>query len=464
MTNNKNKPPYFALFYVMLPSKQSDCRRALKGALQMKSYNHLTLSERILMEQKLNQRSSLKAIGRDLGRDCKTISNEVKNHRIFRKTGGYGRNFNDCLNRLGCPETEMCQKDGCKKKCCFCGQCYTHCPVYKKEICALIGKVPYVCNGCAAKQKCTLEKAFYQAKSAQAECETIRSETQSGIVIDATEAKRIDDIISPLVRKGQSIHHIFATHADEIMLSEKTIYNYYDRGVFSTKNIDLPRKVRYRPRKSRHDAIKQDKSCRIGRTYNDYLTFLQTHPDTPIVQMDTVEGTKGGSVLLTIHFRLLHFMLAFLRPANTAHSVQDAFEWLYSRLGHENFLRLFQLILTDNGSEFSNPLAIELNSQGVRRSRIFYCDPMQSQQKGALENNHEMIRRIVPKGVPFDPFVQDDITLMTNHINSYTREALNNLTPYEAFRFFYGHDILKKMGAELIPPDDIILHPSLLKK
>jgi IS30 family transposase len=246
------------------------------------------------------------------------------------------------------------------------------------------------------------------------------------------------------------------------MFSEKTIYNYYDRGLFSGSNLDLPRKVRCRPRKSRHDSFKQDKACRSGRTYADFVLFMAQNPDSPVVEIDTVEGVKGGHVLLTIHFTDARFMLAFKRPANTAQSVADIFEAMYASLGHEAFEALFRVILTDNGNEFSNPNAIEFSSDGRRRTRIFYCDPRQSQQKGACENNHELIRRIVPKGRSFDAFSQDDVALMMNHINSYARKSLNGRTPFEVFEFLHGADALKKLGAAPVPPDNVTLRPSLL--
>jgi IS30 family transposase len=180
--------------------------------------------------------------------------------------------------------------------------------------------------------------------------------------------------------------------------------------------------------------------------------------------MDTVEGVKSGSVLLTIHFTDSRFMLAFLRAANTAASVTEVFDSLYEVLGHELFEELFPVLLTDNGSEFSNPSAIEFNSEGKERTRIFYCDPSCPYQKGAAENNHELIRRIFRKGLPFDSYSQEDISLMMDHINSYTRKALGRRSPYEVFQFLHGADVLKKLGAAPILPDEITLHPSLLKK
>jgi IS30 family transposase len=226
----------------------------------------------------------------------------------------------------------------------------------------------------------------------------------------------------------------------------------------------MPRVVRMGKRKKKKDSFKVDKKCRIGRTYQDFLDFLALNPGTPVVEMDTVEGRKGGKVLLTLHFTVPQFMLAFIRDANTSQSVIDTFNRLYLDLSPDAFRKLFQILLGDNGSEFSNPSAIETSPQGGQRTCVFYCDPQASYQKGAIENNHSLIRRVIPKGTSLDHLVQEDITLMMNHINSYKRANLGGKSPYEVFASLYGQDILRRMDAELILADKIILRPSLLKK
>ena len=225
----------------------------------------------------------------------------------------------------------------------------------------------------------------------------MRSESRQGIGIDASELARIDGIISPLIKQGQSIHHICSNNADLIMLDERSIYNYIEAGLLSVGNIDLPRKVRYRRRKKRK-TVKVDKQCFQGRSYEDFQKFMKEHPDIAVVQMDSVEGTRDSTkVLLTIIFTNCNFMLAFLREANTARSVTEIFNRLDTLLGREVFCKLFPVIVTDRGSEFTDPLSIEVDENGEYRTRIFYCDPQRSNQKGAVEVNHEFIRRILPK-------------------------------------------------------------------
>lgn len=432
----------------------------------MNKNRHLTQEERNIIEQRLISKESFKCIGRELDKDPTTIAKEVKNHIQFRRIGCYGRPFNDCLHRRGCPVKHLCDKPKCNRNCCFCSSlsCSSLCPDYHQGICSKLSKPPYVCNGCEDKNSCTLEKRIYSATHAQKEYEAVRSESRQGLQITEEEALRLDSLISPLLMKGQSLHHICANHADEIMLDERSLYNYVDAGIFSAKNIDMPRVVRMGRRKKKKDIFKVDKKCRLGRTYQDFLKYMAECPDLPIVEMDSVEGKKGGKVLLTLHFTIPQFMLAFIRDANTSQSVIDIFNQLYTELQPDVFRRLFPVLLGDNGSEFSNPSAIENDSQGQQRTHVFYCDPQASYQKGAAENNHTFIRRIVPKRTTLDNFTQQDITLMMNHINSYGRSNLGDKTPYEIFATLYGEDVLRGMGAELIPPDKITLHPSLLKK
>ncbi len=412
----------------------------------MRKFKHLNLSDRIKIEQSLNASNSLKGTAAKLNRNTSSLSREIRNHFIVKDTGAYGRPFNNCLRRNDCKNRNKCM-----------------CEDFEEEVCPLLSRSPYVCNGCKKRMRCTLRKHLYVAKYAQDEYELFRTESRSGVDIDEHEIARINGIISPLLHNGHSVHHICVNNEDIIMLSEKTIYNYIDYGLFSALNIDLPRKVRYRPRKKHEDKFKVDKACRIGRTYDDFISFISTHLDTPVVEMDTVEGEKGGKLLLTIHYTDSQLMLAFIRDANTSRSVTEIFHVLLQKLGNEEFKRLFPVILTDNGSEFSNPKAIEFDDEGNRLTHVFYCDPSSPYQKGAIENNHELIRRIVPKGKSFNPHDQEKINLMMNHINSYTRKKLSDKSPFDVFSFLHGSDVIEKLGIVRIHANDIILKPKLLK-
>ena len=209
----------------------------------------------------------------------------------------------------------------------------------------------------------------------------------------------------------------------------------------------MPRRVRFSKRKSKK-APPKDNTIRKGRTYEDFEKYLLDNPYTPVVEMDTVEGKKGGKVLLTMLFRNSKLMLAFLLQDKTRNSVLKIFNWLESILGNELFEKTFPVILTDNGIEFSNPLSLEFNYDGIRRTRIFFCNPGASYQKGAIEKNHEFIRYVIPKGTSMDNLTQKDIDLLINHINSLTRPSLNNATPYDLAQILLDKEVLKKIESQ----------------
>lgn len=426
---------------------------------------HLTLSDRIEIEKALRDKATFSEIGALLGKDPSTISKEIRNHYVVKSSGG---RFNPCIYRNSCKHSQdictVCQYKWAKvcAKCSF--DCSQTCRDFKEEFCPKHNKPPYVCNGCEKRHSCTLRRHLYEAKAAQKEYEAVRSESRQGISVSIEELKRIDDIISPLVQQGQSVHHICTNNADVIMLDEKTIYNYIDAGLLSVGNIDLPRKVRYRVRKKKK-TVRIDKQCHIGRSYENYLEYMTDNPDTAVVQMDSVEGKKGGKVLLTLFFSNCELMIAFIRDRNTARSVTEIFNSLDTILGREVFRELFPLILTDRGSEFTDPVSIECDrSTGELRTRVYFCDPQRSDQKGGCEVTHEMIRRIIPKGTSFDHLTQKDIDLMMSHINSYTRKKLNNRSAHQLFSTIHGEDVLLKLHQKLIPANEINLTPALLRQ
>ena len=429
----------------------------------MAKHSHLSLDERITIAQLLKEHSSFKAIARELGRDPSTISKEIRRHRIPKKSGALGKAFNNCAHRFGCDCRRLCT--GCKNNryCWTCGKCISICSNYVKQTCSRLSSPPYVCNGCTSLNSCTLEKWFFRAQSAQKEYLELLTEAREGISLSENEIRYLDSIISPLLLKGQSLNHIFQNHRDSIMVSESTLYRLIDSNLFTARNIDLPRRVRFSKRKCRKN-IKIDKQCRDGRTYLEYLDYRKEYPDLPVTQIDSVEGVKGGKVLLTIHFVQAEFMAAFIRSTNDSQSVIDIFDRLYLELRCDVFLSLMPVILADNGSEFSNPARIEFDAQGNRRTRLFYCDPSSPGQKGSAERNHELIRYIIPKGTPLDSYTQDDINLMMSHINSYCRPSIGNKTPYDMMCFLYGERIPELFGIHKISPDDVTLRPALLRK
>lgn len=426
----------------------------------MPNNKHLTLDDRTYIQTGLNEGRSFRRIARSLDKDPSSISKEVRKNRTFTNVGAVGRIPNKCINRHDCSISGLCDKSRCAAFCRSCNKCNKVCPEFKEDRCDLLSNHPYVCNSCKTRNACVLDKYYYRALSAHRNYEKVLYNCRSGLSFTESELMCMDVLIAPLIKNNQSIHHICVTQADRLLCSERTIYKIINQGVLSVRNIDLLRKVSFRPRR-RSNPFKVDRSCRLGRTYEDFQNHLKENPDTPVVQMDSVEGTKGGKVILTIFFQQSDLLVMFLRDHNTSQSVIDVFNFLDETLGREVFIRLFPVLLGDNGSEFSNPNAIESDASGERRTRVFYCNPSSPYQKPQIERSHEFIRMVLPKGRSFDSLLQSDISKLACHINSYTRKKLNDRSPMTVFSFFHGDDTLRKIGLSAIPPGEVNLSPGL---
>ncbi|MCR5452120.1 MAG: IS30 family transposase [Lachnospiraceae bacterium] len=324
-------------------------------------------------------------------------------------------------------------------------------------------KSPYVCNGCGKRAGCLKEKKVYSSKYADDCYRELLSSSREGINQTPESIQRMNDILTPLIKKGQSISHIYATHADELGCSKRTTYTYIDEGVFDVRNIDLRRKVKYKKRKKATETSAKDRSYRKGHNYEDFRKVLEKKPDANIVEMDCVEGNKKSQkVLLTLTFRRTNLMLIFLLGSQTQDKVKGVFDWMESKLGLEVFKKMFEIVLTDGGGEFSDRVGLETSLEGSRRTTLYYCDPYAFWQKGCCEKNHEYIRYVRKKGSTFDDLTQRKVTLLANHINNAKRDSLNGHSPFELSQMLLDERLLKAMGLKKISPDEVRLTPELL--
>jgi len=423
---------------------------------------HLTLADRMTIEHGLSLNWALIDIAKKLEKDPTTISKEIKKNRQQQSSRGKPL----CKHKEECSVQNLC-RPMCRNFCCRCSQinCIRHCADYSPKACAKMKKRSFVCNSCKSVSSCSFERFRYSAKVAEANYRENLIASRQGADITAFELKHLDNLISPLIKKGQSIFHIYTNNEDKIGCSQRTLYNHFERNLFSATNLDLPRKVRIKKRKHRKGAAPSTQRHSFGRTYEDFLSLLKQSPDTPVVEMDTFKGRREkGKVLLTLFFRNSSLMLAFLLESCSQDCVRRTWNLLYHQLGHEAFAALFPVILTDNGSEFKAPLDIELSPAGMQRTKVFFCHPMNSNQRARSEKNHEYLRYIFPKGKSLDSFSQEDITRAVNHINSTARASLDGATPFQLALNQLDHSLFAKLNLKQIPANWVTLKPQLIKK
>ena len=105
----------------------------------------------------------------------------------------------------------------------------------------------------------------------------------------------------------------------------------------------------------------------------------------------------------------------------------------------------------------------------TQRTRVFYCDPMRSNQKGSLENKHIELRYICPKQTDLYELGltnQEKLNLVLSHLNSSPCEKLAGKTPFEFAQFMFPAlvSMFHQFNILQIAKDEVVLKPFLLKR
>ena len=416
----------------------------------------LTLEERRIIEAGIRNNSTKTAIARTLGKDKSTIGKEIRLHRYPSSKSSLRRECNSY------------------RKCKHGRECVDDCPDYVPFKCARRDRSPGACNGCPSRSSCRFDKFTYDAAKADREYRDMLVDARTGVNLTTTEAKQLASIIKPLITQGLSPYQIVTIHP-ELGISEKTLYNYIEGQVFSIvgiHDIDLRRKTSRKISKRLATSYKkrEDRSFLKGRLYADYLNYTGENPFALATQMDTVyNDVSNGPFVQTFKFIGLGFIFALYHDTKTAQDMVNGVDILDTVVGTALFDTYAEILLTDRGTEFSAADRMETRQDGTRRTRVFYCDPMQSGQKGALEEHHAQLRYILPKETNLRGLGltgQPALNLVLSHVNSSPLESLQGKSPIEYTRFMCPElwEKLEAFGLRDIPKDEIVLKPYLLKK
>ena len=418
---------------------------------------HLTLEERRIILTGITNGSTKTAIAQTIGKDKSTIGKEIKLHRTL---------SHKCKMPLECSNYKGCAHGR---------NCTTDCPEYIPFRCSRRDRSPGACNGCSNWPHCRFDKYTYSPEAAHHDYRLNLVDSRLGVNLTSPEAKQMAAIIGPLLKQGLSPYEILSIHP-ELGICEKTLYNYIESGVFheiaGITALDLRRQVGRKLPKKKAVLYKkrEDRKYLQGRTFKDYHSYINENPDVFVTQMDTVynDGTNGPFIQ-TFKFVAAGVLFAFYQEEKNASAMAAGVDALEALLGRELFEKYVHVLLTDRGSEFTAADAMETASDGSRRTRVFFCDPMQSGQKGSLENNHISLRYILPKGTDLRALGltgQSALNLALSHVNSAPVEKLGGKSPLELAAFMY-HDLYEKLdafGIRQIEKDSIILKPYLLKQ
>lgn len=415
---------------------------------------HLTIQERIIIEKGIENGSTKAAIALTIGKDKSTVGKEIKKHRELVHKSSYKIN---CANMKNCSHNHVCD----------------NCADFKPFTCNRRDRSPGACNGCSKYTHCRYDKYRYKADFSHKKYREDLVDSRTGINMSYEECKAMADIIVPLIKAGHSPYHIVTNHP-ELNISEKTLYNYIENGIFrefGLLDIDLRIKTKRKITKRASNKYKkrEDKKYLNGRTYDDFINYTAENKNLSVVEMDTVYNNGStGPFMQTFKFLDYSFMFIVYQEEKTAKSMVEGVDFLEKILGKDLFSEEVTIIKTDRGSEFCDAEGFEKEENESRRTRIFYCDPMASGQKGSLENNHKEIRYICPKENDLKDLglnSQEKANLIVSHINSQSKEHLKGKSPLEVMEFMNPalYQKFKDFGIERINKDNIVLKPYLLK-
>ena len=423
---------------------------------------HLTIDDRIAIERGIDAKRSFASIARDVGVATSTVSREVRTNRHLHVPKG--RRFNVCVHKRDCSLCGICGPSCTMGRCRACARvrCNEVCPEFEERTCPDLDRAPFVCGDCYRRGNCGFRHADYYAVRAQLSYEARLVGTREGISLSPCELEQMVKAVRALLARGQSFEAICAGGDPQVKVSARTLYRYAEAGIFGLANIDLPRKVRYKPRRK---APRTDRPVdRDGRSYSDFLD-LDDEVRAGAVQMDTVIGLRTDfKCILTLHFPKTRFQLHVLLDGRTCECVIGVFDWIESVIGPDAFGEHFGTILTDRGIEFGDFESLERSCTGNRRRcRIYYCDAMASHQKGACEKNHVELRRILPKRTSFEGLDPYKMALVSSHVNGYPRRSLGGKSPYSLAARELPKALLDELGVGYVAPEDVTLKPSLVK-
>ena len=415
---------------------------------------HLTDQDRIIIEKGIENGSTKAAIALTIGKDKSTVGKEIKKHRELVHKSSYKIN---CANMKNCSHNHVCD----------------NCADFKPFTCNRRDRSPGACNGCSKYTYCRYDKYRYKADFSHKKYREDLVDSRTGINMSYEECKAMADIIVPLIKAGHSPYHIVTNHP-ELNISEKTLYNYIENGIFrefGLLDIDLRIKTKRKITKKASNKYKkrEDKKYLNGRTYDDFINYTAENKNLSVVEMDTVYNNGStGPFMQTFKFLDYSFMFIVYQEEKTAKSMVEGVDLLEKILGEDLFSEEVAIIKTDRGSEFCDAEGFEKEENESRRTRIFYCDPMASGQKGSLENNHKEIRYICPKENDLKDLElnsQEKANLIVSHINSQSKEHLKGKSPLEVMEFMNPalYQKFKDFGIERINKDNIVLKPYLLK-
>lgn len=421
------------------------------------------LQKRLTLSRLLSKGSSAKEIGEILNMDPTSISREIKRNRVQTQEQRIeGSICFTCINKTNCCLKKQCGSLICGHRCVGC-RSLKKCRHYLEFKCQKTKRFPYICNGCPKAKNCPLEQFLYLPDEAEDKARERLVLTREGVNLTSEEYEIQNNILkTAIIENGQSIHHALVVHKDELNCTEKTLYRRIDKGIYTVRNHHLPRQVKLKKRKikKKYEYNHDPKIDRTGHFHSDWIIYKYKNGITFYHQMDFLGAPKKSKKeILVFTIPEMQFSLLYLIENATQEKITKLFDSIEREIGTNNFRKLFSAILTDRDTVFDDFTSLEFNSDGILRTKIFFCNPGESNQKANVENFNAQLRVIFPKHSLLDSYTQNDLYFAASNLNSRHLNSIDDKTPADLFIEVFGIELFEALHLKKIKGDEVKLKP-----
>lgn len=407
-------------------------------------------TERGKIEAYLNEGKGIQYIADKLKRSRSSIYDEIDRNSVIKYRLKW-ISCNDCIHYDNCTESNLCGKDYGLNKCSRCRGC----EIAVKESCKKYEPInSYKCQKNSKRICCNGCKVMKDCRQSRKE----KSKLKTSIKIEKSK-ELLNEINSKLEKKlsPDVVINIIDFSKYEIKISVPTLYRYIDKGITTISNIDLRIKKSLKVKKEKREG-KAGKHRENGRSIHDRPEEVETRQTIGHMEMDTVEGIKGGSLVQTILERKTDFVFGNKIKNKKQEEIIATMDEMEEK-SKDIFNKLIKSITPDNGVEFLDYESLERSTkEGIKRCHIYYADPYSSYQRGSNENVHRLFRYFIPKGKDISKYTPKQIQEIFNLINNYPRKRLNYSTPIKELGKELGDngiEILNKLGYYIIEIEDL---------
>lgn len=421
------------------------------------------IEKRAILSRMIAKGNKAKEIGEILDMDSTSVSRELKRNRIkVKDVEDDGTLCKSCLHKRDCIIKKVCGSLSCRQRCNGC-KAIIKCWKYEKFSCVRQNRFPYVCNGCYKEGYCPLEHYKYLPDTAEEMARDRLISTREGANLTYEEYEIQDAILKDrVIDKGQSIHHVLVTNRKELNCSEKTLYRRIEKGIYTVKVHHLPRQVSLKKRKytKQYEYIHDPKIDRTGHLYSDWLIYRYKNNITYYFQMDFLGAPhKSDKEVLVLTMRGLSFSLLYIIENATQEKIIALFDMIEEEIGLDNFRKLFPAIITDRDTLFDDFNSLEFNKNGELRTKIFFCNPGESNQKANVENYNAQLRPIFPKHAILNEYTQEELYFAASNLNSRCLSSIDDRTPIDLFTEIFGKELLSLLHLKKINEKEVKLKP-----